>query len=492
VKWSFAALSIRAKLMTIFVLTTGIALVMSGLAFLAYDLLTYRQQRLNDVTSQAELLASLSAAALTFDDPEAAAEYLGALRARPRVVEAATYQAQGRVFATYRRQGEPAGEPPSVEPPGQRVERDEVLVFRPIHSGSDLVGTIFMRAQMGIAERLTRYLIIMLAVFAASMLVAVLLLVRMQVLITGPLLEVTAVAHGVVQRGDHSQRVVKRTEDEVGVLVDAFNQMLSGIEQREASLQSEIAHHKEARDELAVLARELEARVAERTAELANANRELEAFSYSVSHDLRAPLRSIDGFTHILQTEHAEKLDEKGKQYMERVRAATERMGALIDDLLKLSRSVRAELVRKVFDMSSLARQVAGELQATAPGRDVVFSIEPGLVVDADPALMRTVLENLLGNAFKFTSKVPRALIEVGRVQVDGDTAYFVRDNGTGFDMRYVDKLFGAFQRLHPAAEYEGTGIGLANVQRIIRRHGGRIWAEAEVGKGATFTFTLT
>jgi signal transduction histidine kinase len=220
-------------------------------------------------------------------------------------------------------------------------------------------------------------------------------------------------------------------------------------------------------------------------------NKELEAFSYSVSHDLRAPLRHIDGFTQALLEEQADKLDEKGQDHLRRVRSAARRMAELIEDLLRLSRVTRAEMRHEWVDLSDLARSVLEELRKTQPERRAEFIIASGLTVEGDGQLLRVVLENLLGNAWKFTQKCPSARIEFGVTQHDGQRTYFVRDNGVGFDMTYAGKLFAPFQRLHTVEEFPGTGIGLATVQRIIHRHSGRIWAEGEVGKGATFYFTL-
>lgn len=227
-------------------------------------------------------------------------------------------------------------------------------------------------------------------------------------------------------------------------------------------------------------------------ADLATANRELESFSYSVSHDLRSPLRSIDGFAQALVEDYQDRLDETGRDYLARIRAAAQRMGTLIDDLLSLSRVTRAELSRTAVDLSALATETAARLREHEPLRRVEWQIQPGVVADGDPRLLRIALDNLLGNAWKFTGKCQTATIEFGTVQLpDGGHAFRVRDNGAGFDMAHATKLFGAFQRLHGVTEFAGTGIGLATVQRIVHRHGGRIWAEAAVGEGATFFFTL-
>jgi PAS domain S-box-containing protein len=228
-----------------------------------------------------------------------------------------------------------------------------------------------------------------------------------------------------------------------------------------------------------------------RSKELEVINRELEAFSYSVSHDLRAPLRAMDGFSRTLLDEYADTLDEKGRDRLSRIRAAAQRMAALIDDLLKLSRVSRAELKREPVDLTRLANEIMDELRQREPQRRVQFSVQPELNTLGDPTLLRVVLDNLLGNAWKFTSRRPDAVIEMGGSGDGKEYTYFVRDNGAGFDMAYADKLFGAFQRLHDNGEFPGTGIGLATVQRVIHKHGGRIWAESSVGQGTTFYFTL-
>lgn len=228
-----------------------------------------------------------------------------------------------------------------------------------------------------------------------------------------------------------------------------------------------------------------------RTAQLERVNRELEAFSYSVSHDLRAPLRAIDGFSRALLDDHTQQLDDTGRDYLNRVNTAAGNMATLINDLLKLARISRSDLQRESIELSAIAGEVVASLRQDDPQRSLAFSAQPGLHAHGDPRLLRIVMENLLGNAWKFTGKRADAGIEVGSVREGAETIYYVRDNGAGFDMDYKDKLFGAFQRLHDASEFPGSGIGLATVERIIHRHGGRIWAESVAGKGSTFYFTL-
>lgn len=262
------------------------------------------------------------------------------------------------------------------------------------------------------------------------------------------------------------------------MLLETFNEMLGKIEERDRNL---LAAHSE-----------LEKRVKQRTAELSAANKELESFSYSVSHDLRSPLRSIDGFSQALADDYEDKLDFAAKTYLQRIRAATQKMGVLIDDLLNLSRVTRAKMKHERVDLSAMAISIASEFKKREGQRRVEWLIKDGMQAFGDARLLQVVLDNLLGNAWKYTSKHGQARIEFGRRQDDGCATYFVRDDGAGFDAEYSVRLFGASQRLHGAAEFPGTGIGLATVQGIVLRHGGKVWAEGAVEKGATFYFTLS
>jgi light-regulated signal transduction histidine kinase (bacteriophytochrome) len=286
------------------------------------------------------------------------------------------------------------------------------------------------------------------------------------------------------------QALLSVVEDQKEVEAER-TQLLVKAEAARRTLLSVVEDQKRAERKVRQLNADLEQRVSERTASLAAANKELEAFSYSVSHDLRAPLRSIDGFSRILQEDYAAQLDHEAQNSLTRVRAAAQRMAQLIDDLLRLSRVTRSELQTVAVDLTALAGEAVATLHPAGSVRPVRWTIAPGLAAEGDPRLLRIVLDNLLGNAWKFTGPQPEAHIEFGQAATERGPAFFVRDNGAGFDMAYAGKLFGAFQRMHTMAEFPGTGIGLATVQRIIHRHGGHVWAESAVGQGATFYFTL-
>ncbi|HEX8962413.1 MAG TPA: PAS domain S-box protein [Rhodocyclaceae bacterium] len=270
------------------------------------------------------------------------------------------------------------------------------------------------------------------------------------------------------------------------VLISAEVLVLDGVECVLVFIH-DVTERLRAEAEIRQLNAELEARVARRTAELSDANRELESFAYSISHDLRAPLRGIDGFSRLLQEEYGGRLDSQGCEYLTRVRRAAQRLGTLIDDLLELSRVSRHEMRRVEVDLSALARDIVVDLHHGEPDRQVAVVIAPHCTAHGDPQLLRVLLENLLGNAWKYSRRTENPRIEFGR----DEAGYFVRDNGAGFDMAYAEKLFMPFQRLHNPADFEGSGIGLASAARVVRRHGGSIWAEGHPGSGAVFRFTL-
>ena len=490
--------SLRLKLIGIALLTTLVALIVALLAIVAYDLRAYQRGWITDVSTQAELLGQTSVSAIAFDDPRVARENLALLRLRPHVQAAAIYTANGELFASYVRPGASSEFPKLPEADGMRTVGQELVLYRRIVSDKEILGTVYLRTDYEMRQRIGDYLGIGAAATVVAMLVALVMSAQLQRVVTEPVLAIADIARDVVGQQDYSRRATKMSGDEVGVLVDAFNGMLAEIERRtgaletsNAELERQVAERLRAEQEIMRLNAELEARVRDRTAQLESANRELEAFCYSVSHDLRAPLRAIDGFSQALLEDFPKDVPEEAQRYLSRIRTSTLRMGQLIEDLLNLSRVSRGALDRAEVDLSDLARQVVALIRQHEPARSVDISIWDGMNVQADPRLLRAVLENLIGNAWKFTAKAEHPRIEVGVLRDGEHQVFFVRDNGAGFNMAYVDKLFGPFQRLHSTSEFAGTGIGLATVQRIVFRHGGRIWADAKEGKGATFYFTL-
>jgi PAS domain S-box-containing protein len=291
----------------------------------------------------------------------------------------------------------------------------------------------------------------------------------------------------------NSDNLIRRRDGQARWVADAAIQIVGADDQSHGwvGILQDITERIQAEAEVRELNAALETRVRERTAELEAANKELEAFAYSVSHDLRAPLRAIDGYSRMLFVDYADRLDDDGRTFIDNVRQSAQNMAHLIEDLLQLSRVTRAELKRSRVDLSALGQAILNEYARQEPERATSVQMQPSMAAYGDPNLLRVVMENLLGNAWKFTSRTTSPRIEAGCSRADGATVYYVRDNGAGFDMRYVDKLFQPFQRLHAPSEFEGTGVGLATVQRIIRRHGGHIWAESAVDEGATFYFTL-
>ena len=618
---------------------SGAALLMACASFIGYDLISFRQAAVYNLSIQAQIAGSNAVSAILFDDPKSAKETLSALQASPNVISAGILTSDGRPFATYSRdQDAPIPPLPSLsagQPEAYRFGGGAVLLVRSIIFQGKPTGIIYIQSSMeGLYARLKLYAGISAIVLVASLLVALFISPAVQREIARPIVQLAEIAQLVSRDKNYSVRAAPvDSRDEISVLVEAFNDMLAQIQERDGALQrahdgleqkvdertseltqtnarltEEIADRKQTEEALrqseerfrlmvsdvkdyAILMLGPDGRVAswnagaERTkgyraeeiigehfsrfypeediqrgkpafalktaveqnryedegwrvrkdgsrfwadvvitalrdktgqllgfckvtrdvtdrkrheeilqrqnAQLETANKELDAFSYSVSHDLRAPLRGIDGFSQALLEDYGDKLDSVGQDYLQRVRLAAQRMSVLIDDLLKLSRVTRSEMRRERLDLSAVVKAIAEELQREAPDRNVTFVITEGLTVEGDSRLLRVAIENLLGNSWKYTSAHSCARIEFGLHQSNGRPAYFIRDDGAGFDPQYSERLFGAFQRLHAMTEFPGTGIGLATVQRIIRRHGGEIWGEGAVEKGATFYFTL-
>lgn len=492
------ARSIRFKFTLVVIASTLSALVVAGAALAAYELRTYQKAGVDDLLTQVEILGRASAPALMFNDPKAADENLALLKARPQIRAAALYDARGRVVAAYRHsQAAGVAVPALPDFDGARVQGGELVAFRRIVENKEIVGTVYMSVTYELMERLRDYLGILLLVMLLSLVVAVATSGWLQAGLTRPIVGVARVAREVMEKRDFSLRVRKTTQDELGDLADAFNAMLAEVGRRaealeaaNATLAREAAERQRADEELRQLNAELERRVAARTAQLESANKELEGFSYSVSHDLRAPLRWIVGFSDALMEDHGPALDAEARRKIDVIRGEGKRMGELIDDLLAFSRLGRKALQLQDLDMAALARTCWDALAAQQDLARVDVRIGALPRVRGDRVLMGQVLTNLLSNAIKFSGKKEVPRIDVSAVTDEKEHIFYVRDNGAGFNPKYQAKLFGVFQRLHDAAEFPGTGVGLALVQRIVNRHGGRVWAEGQPGEGATFYFT--
>ena len=618
--------TVRNRLLLVVLATNAAALSITAVLMVMYDLHTFRETLRADLSAQADVLGLAAGPALEFEDAHAAKEYLGLLRAKPGIHSAAIYTSKGALFATYSATPDARTEFPKIpEADGYQIRGAEVTLSRRVISNNEILGTVYFSAAYEPSRRLRDYVGMLALVLAGSLAVTVLTFMRIQRTVTGPILDVTAVARRVMEERDFSLRARKTTDDELGVLADAFNSMLAEIGSRTATLeesnrvlQREIAereravkardrseqrvrtlvsaitkvvwvadrrgyiteesaswegytgqrldqyrdagwlrafdepgrkevelawaraahapetfelelrlwhaetachHHVRLRavpliDEdgglvewigsvqdiddrrvleqnLRTLNAELEQRVADRTSELQEANKELESFSYSVSHDLRAPIRAIGGFCKLLVQDHEQQLDSEARRKLGVIKSEAARMAMLIDDLLAFSRLGRKALQTAELDMRELAAKAYGQLRRDHGERKVEFRLGALPKALGDRSLFEQVWVNLLSNAVKFSSKKEAATIEVGAISEEREHVYFVRDNGAGFDPRYGKNLFGVFQRLHSNDEFPGTGVGLALVHRIVTRHGGRVWADGKLGEGATFHFTV-
>jgi signal transduction histidine kinase len=466
-------------------LVSGSALVLAALSFFLYDLVSFRQHLIGNLTAEAQIIGDNSVSALTFNDPQSAATTLASLQRAPHVLGAALTNLNGDLFAQYGDMGAQEtsahvlspGETDHAWPLGSRV----LLAHRVIFHGKPL-GVVYISAKLTeIRARARQYFWIAAVILIFCMVATLIISAISQRLIARPIRSLADTARIVTRDQDYSVRASSEANShEMAVLIEAFNGMLDQIQQRDKALTDARAG--------------LELRVEERTSELRAANRELEAFSYTVAHDLRGPLDGAGGIAYLLDKAAKTRGDVSGQSLLEQLRFSFHHMGAIIDDLLNFARAATAPVSSAPVNLSAMAQEIANELTSTDPSRTVSFVMEPTPEAVADPGLMRIVLDNLLRNAWKYTSHHPQARIEFGS-QTDrrspGKPIYFVRDDGAGFDPAGMGLLFQPFQRLHERQDFPGTGIGLATVSRILVRQGGSIWAEAAVEKGATFYFTL-
>lgn len=473
-------LPIRSKLVILIMAVSLSTLLIAAIAIAIYNVQSSKQAMVHEFTSVAKLLGNRSTAALLFDDKKLADENLGSLKDSPHVVLACIYSKDRALFSQYRIQSYTQNCEPKLTNLFDTADFDSnyLTVRRTIGMEAELLGYIVIQSNLlRIEQHILEQIIIVILALCFAAVFAFFLSTKLQRLISKPISNIATVAIAIEKQTDYSLRAPQSGSDEIGRLTHAFNGMLDTIESQNTLLQTAKEN--------------LEALVSFRTRELVNVNRELESFSYSVSHDLRAPLRSIDGFSLILLEDYADCVDEVGKDYLARIRTSSQRMSCLISDLMKLSRITTTELENQTVNLTELAQTSIKNIKEQEPNREIEVVIQQGVEASGDPHLLGIVFDNLIGNAWKYTAKTEHARIEFGAAATESGTEYYIKDNGAGFDMQYSGKLFEAFSRLHKASEFEGSGIGLATVKRIIDRHSGKIRAEAEVNKGAVFYFTL-
>lgn len=476
------ARSIAGKLTRTNVIVSATALLLAYVAFLGFDLYTLRKDLVGSLSTEAAIVGANSVTALLFDDQQAAENTLSALRQSPQVRWALIVRPNGRRFAQYVRD-------PSIQPDvnealtpaetrGSWMNGGRILLGSRIVFDGNAEGAVYLEAETtALRHSALQFGILSAGILLLCFAIALLITSATRNLVTGPLSGLAETAQIVSREKDYSVRArIPDSSDELAFLVRSFNEMLEQIQLRDR--------------EVAEARNVLEQRVRERTAELTAANKELEAFSYSVAHDLRGPLQHISNIAFLLQNK-ADGSSPQDRELIDKLFEGSKRMSALIDDLLNLSRASSTPLHRTTIDLSHIAENILAGLAQEEPRRQVRCTVGRGARAIADEGLMQVVMENLLGNAWKYTAKTETAEIEFGCRDGAEGTVYFVRDNGAGFDPRYADRLFRPFQRLHSQNEFPGTGIGLTTTCRIIERHGGRIWAESKVDEGATFFFTV-
>lgn len=452
---------IQWKLRLIIMLTSCAALVLACAGFVFYELATYRTSTTRQLSSLASVTGANSAAALLFGDASAASNNLAAFEAQPQIIAACIFEPSGKVLASYARADSLHWQPPEVPAEGVMFESDHIALHQPIVHKGEHIGAIYLESDMReMNARLWLYAGIVVLVLVTSLGVSLLLSARLQRVISEPILGLVETAQAVSAKNDYTLRAQRHGDDELGRLVDSFNEMLAQIQSRDDALQ--------------------------------RSNRELQDFAYVASHDLQEPLRKIQAFGDRLKAKCAAALTKDGADYLERMQNAASRMQTLINDLLAFSRITTKAQPFVAVDLAQIAREVLSDLEVRIEQTGGRIEVGELPTLEADPLQMRQLLQNLIGNALKFRREYAKPIVAIN-AHTNGDDCcrLTVEDNGIGFDMKYLDRVFGMFQRLHGRDEYEGTGVGLAICRKIAERHGGSITAESSPGKGATFIVTL-
>jgi signal transduction histidine kinase len=470
---------IRQKLMRVIFLISGMVIFITCITFLTYQFFTSKKNVLEKTSAIGKIISANSTAALAFQSADDAKEILAALKAEPHIIAAALYDKSGNLFSYYPADADKSSFPVKPGAEGYRFTLSNLEGFQPVVEENRTLGSLYLKSDLKRLYNLLRlFVIVIIIVIIVSLLLSYFLSQILQKSISKPILALVETTKAISDKGDYSQRATKLGDDELGVLTDSFNHMLEQIQHRNLMLNE--------------FNQNLEHKIAERTSELETVNKELESFSYSISHDLRAPLRSIIGFTSILEEDFADKLDGEAKRITSVIKSNTLKMGQLIDDLLSFSRMGRQEIKQSNFNTTEMVQQIIEEL--TANDKGIKWNISSLPDSNGDPNAIRQVWINLISNAIKYSRNNKEPNIEIGSfndLSLPNQQIFFIKDNGVGFDEKYKNKLFKVFQRLHAADQFEGTGVGLAIVEKVISKHGGKVWTEAEVNKGACFYFSL-
>ena len=505
--------SLKRKLMVIIMLTSSVALLLACAAFVTYERAGFRQDMVEDLTVKAELFAEQSTAALSFKDPKAATEILHKLVAQKHIVTACIYGSDGRVFATYQRADELEDfSPPTPQKNGYWFDDRYLELFREILLNGKPIGAVYLKSDLvELNTRLQQYANIVIHVLLISIGVAWLLSFRLQKIVSQPILHLAKTTRIVSARKNYALRAVKQSNDELGELIDGFNDMLAQIQARDSELEQArnyLEHRvqertKELQQEITER-KQAEERLKATAARLEHSNRELQDFAYVASHDLQEPLRKVQAFGDRLKAACSNSLGTEGRDYLERMQAAAKRMQILIDDLLAFSRVTTKANPFEQADLNKIVGEVLSDLEVRIQQTNGQVELGELPTLDADPLQMRQLFQNLIANALKFHQEGRPPVVRIrsqaarppaeapsGNGQTNGICQITVEDNGIGFDEKYLDRIFVLFQRLHGRTAYEGTGIGLAICRKIADRHGGSITAKSTPGEGSTFMITL-
>jgi signal transduction histidine kinase len=471
---TFRDIPIKRKLTALFLLTSGAVLFLTCAAYFAYELVTFRQTTRGQLSTLGEIIAANSTAALAFGNERDAGEILAALKAERHIVTAGLYDHKGKLFSRY-----PAGSSDDALPAapghdGYRFEQSHLVGFQPVAQEHDKrLGTLYLKSDMGaMYERFRLYSGIVAGVVVTSLMVGFVVSTVLQRQISAPILALADTAHAIADRRDYSVRATKGSDDELGLLTDAFNQMLTRIDEQNQE-------QTRAEEQLRAL-----------TIELERSNKELEQFAYVASHDLQEPLRMVSSYTELLEKRYRDRLDSDAREFINFAVDGARRMQRLINDLLEFSRVSTRGKPSELVDANDVLGTVRANLGAAIEDAGALVTHEELPTVMMDPTQLGQLLQNLIGNAIKFRAAQPPRVHITAREQTD-EWVFAVRDNGIGIEPEYFGRIFVIFQRLHGRTEYPGTGIGLAVCKRIVERHGGRIWVESEPGNGAVFFFTI-